>query len=430
MATTTSEEFERATDYRFKDEDIERAKALAGRWSPTGSREFLTTCTPDSMRNFARSYGDDNPLFGSEEYGPTTRWGGQIAPPMIPIALNLPLYGDRPKEKVKRPSFRGIHVFVSGSTWEWFRPLRAGDGLHSFGGTESVVEKKSEFAERSLLITYASVKFNQRAEIVAISRTLAIHTERKTAREKGKYAGIEPATYSEDDLAGIDAVYAAEEVRGATPRYWEDVSVGDALQPMAKGPLTTTDMIVFHAGGYGFTPYEPCANRLAYKNRQRIAPFYVKNQYGVPDVAQRVHWDNAWAQAIGNPMAYDYGVMRDCWLSHFLTDWMGDEGWLLSQSSEIRKFNYIGDSHILTGEVVGKRVDDGRHVVDIELRGTNQRGVVTCPGKATVALPSRADGPVRLPDPPADLASQAVSMLERHHEIVAEGREEAPAGST
>ena len=163
---------------------------------------------------------------------------------------------------------------------------------------------------------------------------------------------------------------------------------------MAKGPLTTTDMIVFHAGGYGFVPYEPCANRIAYKNRQRIAPFYVKNEYGVPDVAQRVHWDNAWAQAIGNPMAYDYGVMRDCWLSHYMTDWMGDEGWLVSQSSEIRKFNYIGDSHVFTGEVVGKRVEDGRCVVDIEMRGTNQRDVVTCPAKATVALPSREHGPV------------------------------------
>jgi acyl dehydratase len=429
MATTTSEEFEKATDYRFREEDIERATALVGRWSATGSREFLTTCTPDVMRNFARSYGDDNPLFGSEQYGPATRWGGQIAPPMIPIALNRPLFADRPRERPKRPSFRGIHVFVSGSTWQWFRPLQAGDGLYSFGGTESVVEKKSEFAERSLLITYASVKLNQRAEIVAVSRTLAIHTERKTAREKGKYSDIEPATYSEEDLARIDAVYAAEEPRGAVARYWEDVTVGEALPPMAKGPLTTTDMIVFHAGGYGFTPYEPCANRIAYKNRQRIAPFYVKNEYGVPDVAQRVHWDNAWAQAIGNPMAYDYGVMRDCWLSHYLTDWMGDDGWLLTQSSEIRKFNYIGDTHILTGEVVGKRVDDGRHVVDIEFRGTNQRDVVTCPGSATVALPSRAEGPVRLPEPPADLAAQSVAMLERHHEIVAEVPPTGSAGS-
>jgi hypothetical protein len=341
---------------------------------------------------------------------------------MIPIALNRPLYGDPPQERIKRPSFRGIHVFVSGSTWQWFRPLQDGDHLYSFGGTESVVEKKSEFAERSLLVTYASVKMNQRAEIVAISRTLAIHTERKTAREKGKYSALEPATYTDEDMEKIDAIYEAEEVRGAEPRYWDDVHVGDVLSPMAKGPLTTTDMIVFHAGGYGFVPYEPCTNRIAYKNRQRIAPFYVKNEYGVPDVAQRVHWDSAWAQAIGNPMAYDYGVMRDCWLSHYMTDFVGDDGWLVSQSSEIRKFNYIGDTHILTGEVVDKRQEDGRCVVDIEMRGTNQRDTVTCPAKATVALPSREHGPVRLPETPADVQAQAVAMLERHHEIVADRR--------
>jgi hypothetical protein len=189
---------------------------------------------------------------------------------------------------------------------------------------------------------------------------------------------------------------------------------------MAKGPLTETDMIVFHAGGYGFVPYEPCSNRVAYKNRLRIGPFYVKNEYGVPDVAQRVHWDSAWAQAIGNPMAYDYGVMRDCWLSHFLTDWMGDDGWLVSQSSQIRKFNYIGDSHVIIGEVVAKRVEDGRYLVDIEFCGTNQRDTVTCPATATVALPSREHGPVLLPEPPAELQEQAYALMARHNELTAE----------
>jgi hypothetical protein len=261
---------------------------------------------------------------------------------------------------------------------------------------------------------------NQRAEIVAISRTLAIHTERRTAREKGKYSAIEPATYSVDDLARLDAIYAAEQARGAEPRWWEDVHVGDALAPMAKGPLTTTDMIVFHAGGYGFVPYAPCSNRIAYDNRQRIAPFYVKDEHGVPDVAQRVHWDSDWARAIGNPMAYDYGVMRDCWLSHYLTDWMGDDGWLVTQSSEIRKFNYVGDSHVLTGEVVAKRIEDGRCLVDIEMRGTNQRDVVTCPGRATVALPSREHGAVVLPEPPADLRQQASERMARHGQLVEE----------
>jgi hypothetical protein len=339
---------------------------------------------------------------------------------MIAIGLNRPLLGDRVDAPAKRPSFRGIHVFVSGSTWNWYRPLIDGDELYSFGGTESVVEKASEFAERSVLVTYLSVKMDQRGDIVATSRTLAIHTERKTARDKGKYADIEPASYTVEDLAELDAIYAQEAARGAETRWWEDVEVGEELRPMAKGPLTTTDMIVFHAGGYGFVPYAPCSNRLAYENRQRIAPFYVKNEYGIPDVAQRVHWDNAWAQAIGNPMAYDYGVMRDCHLSHFITDWMGDDGWLVEQRSEIRKFNYVGDSHIITGEVVDKRINEHGCVIDIEMRGTNQRGVVTCPGRATVALPSRDHGPVSLPAPPADLQDTAHALMARHRELVAE----------
>src|SRR5438309_5299601 len=138
---------------------------------------------------------------------------------------------------------------------------------------------------------------NQRAEIVGIHRTIVINTERKAARDRGKYADIPDPAWTDEELAKIDEVYAAEGQRGSEPRWWEDVQVGAALGPMMKGPLTTTDMIVFHAGGYGFVPYGLKTGRLAYENRHRIAPFYVKNQYGVPDVAQRVHWDNEWAQA-------------------------------------------------------------------------------------------------------------------------------------
>jgi hypothetical protein len=100
---------------------------------------------------------------------------------------------------------------------------------------------------------------------------------------------------------------------------------------------------------------------------------------------------------------------------------MGDDGWLVQQSSEIRKFNYIGDTHIVTGEVVDKRIEDGRCLVEIEMRGTNQRDVVTCPGSAIVALPSREHGPVVLPEPPADLQEQAGQRMARHRRLAAEG---------
>src|SRR3546814_16581450 len=170
---------------------------------------------------------------------------------MIPIGLNRPLYGDAPKEKLKRPSFRVISVFCSGGTLDWYRPIYAGDHLFSFGGTESGVEKESEFAERSVFVTYVSVKMNQRAEIVAISRTLAIHTERKTAREKGKYSSIEPATYTDDDIAKLDEIYAYEHVQGAEKRWREDGNVGDVIPQMPQGPLNENTINLFTAGGLG-----------------------------------------------------------------------------------------------------------------------------------------------------------------------------------
>ena len=116
-------------------------------------------------------------------------------------------------------------------------------------------------------------------------------------------------------------------------------------------------------------------------------------------------------------MAYDYGVMRETWLTHYLTDWIGDDGWIVRQHDEIRKFNYIGDTQIITGEVVGKREEDGRCLVDIEFRATNQRGEVTAPADATVLLPSRERGPVRLPSAPDAVTHKATAMFARHCEL-------------
>ncbi len=186
---------------------------------------------------------------------------------------------------------------------------------------------------------------------------------------------------------------------------------------MVKGPLTVTEIIAFHAGGYGFVPYGLRSSRVGYKNRTRIRPFYIKNEMGVPDVAQRLHWDSAWAQAIGNPMAYDYGVMRQSWFQHHVTDWMGDDGCLLRLEDSIRKFNYQGDTQFLSGSVVDKRIEETGAVVDLELHMVNQRGLETANGTATVALPSRRSGLPRFGAVPSDLAQKAVEIHARHIEL-------------
>jgi acyl dehydratase len=407
-------------DHAIKDEDIEKAKLAIGHEQAGGMREYYSEATRDGIRNFALSYGDDNPLYTDFDYGKKTRWGAQIAPQMIMNCLSNPTFGDPLPDEIRKQQrglFSGIHVFVSGQSSEWYRPIYVGDELYGFGGAESVEEKKSEFAGRSVIRVHRGVRMNQRGEIVAINRMLAIMTERKESRERGKYMDIKPASYTPDDIAEIDAVYAAEQRRGAEPRYFEDVEEGEPLPKMAKGPFTLTDVISFHSGGSQLRPYGWGPSRLWHKTRQRIPKFFIENHMGIPDVAQRLHWESEWSQQIGNPMAYDYGIMRECWLNHFLNDWVGDDGWVFRQHDEMRKFNYIGDAHILTGEVTAKRVEDGRCYVDVEFRATNQRGTVTAPGNGTVLLPSREHGPVVLPDPPVEIRAKAQQIMARHREI-------------
>lgn len=418
-----SDEWKKAVDYSITDEDIERARKLTGFDEASRDAEYVQTVSVDSIRNFSHGAGNDNPLFCDPDYARTTRWGGVIAPGMMAGVINKPMKGDRAPDEIKalrKSLFKGVHVFVSGSTWDWYRPIYPGDTLYSFRGQESVEVKQSEFSGRSVIQVLRDVKVNQRAEVVAVYKILQVLTERKTAAKKGKYSDLKPATYTDEDIARIDAIYAAEQVQGAAKRDFASVKVGDSLGTMAKGPLTVTDVICFHAGGYGFTPYRPCVGRIAHKNRQRIPAFYVKNEYGVPDVAQRLHWDPLWAQAIGNPMAYDYGVMRENYLYHYLTDWCGDDGIVLHLHDEIRKFNYMGDVQTITGEVTGKRQENGQNLVDVTVRFVNQRGDETVRATAVIALPG--DGkPALYPEVPTDLAERAVKMMSRHWELSAKG---------
>lgn len=415
-----SEEWQKAVAYEILDEDIERQRKLIGFWEAQKTAEYVQTASEDSIRNWAYGCGDDNPLFTDPAYARKTRWGGVIAPGMMVGQVNKPMKGDPtpPEVKALRKSlFKGIHVFVSGSGWNFYRPVRPGDSIYSYGGDLTCEVKQSEFAGRSVIITSRRVKVNQRAEVVATYDILRVLTERKMAVKKGKNLSIQPATYTDEEWAEIEAAYAAEQVQGSAKRYFEDVQKGDSLGLQIKGPLTVTDVICFHAAGYGFTPYAPTANRRAHKNRQRIPAFYVKNEHGIPDVAQRLHWDPVWAQAIGNPMAYDYGVMRENYLWQYLNDWAGDDGIITHVHDEIRKFNFMGDVQRVTGEVLGKRTENGQNLVDVAVRFINQRGEETVRSTATIALPSK-DRPLPLyPEVPADMAETAVRMMARHWEL-------------
>jgi acyl dehydratase len=403
------------------DEAIARLRARIGVPEPWTRRPHYYRPNTDTFRIVAEAYGDDNPLYCDPEYATGSVWGGPIAPP--PLVGGDSLIGEDevtavPEDKrelMKGDPLRGVHAFYSASAREWWAPLRADHRIWRRNALVAVLDKPSEFAERAVHEWSANVFRDDDGTMLSGQYRLMIRTERSKAREKKKYDTIEPAHYTDDEIAAIEAEYAAGRRRGAEPRDWDDVEEGDTVGPMVKGPLTVTDMVCWHVGmGMGLYDVKPLA--LGAANRRRIPRFFHRDDQNVPDVMQRVHWDPEWARRAGNPTTYDYGRMRETWLIHLCTDWMGDDAWLWKLECEFRGFNYVGDTHHLTGTIVRKYLADGdRPAVDLELAATNQRGAVTTPGTATILLPSQEHGPVRLPDAPGgarDLETALVAVGE------------------
>ncbi len=340
------------------------------------------------------------------EYGSKTRWGSAIASPAL-VGGDTLIGEDEVTEVapehralMQGDPLRGVHAFYAASAREWWAPLTPLKRTYRRNALVAALDKTSEFAGRAVHEWTAQVFRDETGAMLSGQYRLMVRTERAAARERKKYDHIQIAPYTDEQIAEIDAQYGAEVSRGAEPRWWEDVNEGDTVGPMVKGPLTVTDMICWHAGmGMGLYGVKPL--RLGYRNRQRIPRFFQRDDLNVPDVMQRVHWDPEFARRAGNPTTYDYGRMRETWLIHLCTDWMGDDAWLWKLECEFRRFNYVGDTQWLLGTVVRKYLADGeRPAVDLELWATNQREDVTTPGTATVLLPSRGYGAVRLPDPP------------------------------
>jgi acyl dehydratase len=409
-----------ASEGSITDEGVARLRARIGVPEPHPVPPHYTVAGVDAFRHVAEAYGDDNPLWSDEDYASDTCWGGVLAPP--PLVGGDSLIGvDEVKEVpaehrdlMRGDPLRGVHAFYSASAREWWAPLRPDQRVTRRNALVGVLEKSSAFAQRAVHEWTAQVFQQAAGPILSAQYRLMIRTERAKARERKKYDAIELRPYGDDEIAAIESQYASEQRRGAETRFWEDVGVGDPVGPMVKGPLTVTDMVCWHVGmGMGLYGVKPL--RLGYQNRMRIPRFFHRDDLNVPDVMQRVHWDPEFARRSGNPTTFDYGRMRETWLIHLCTDWMGDDGWLWKLDCEFRLFNYVGDTQWLSGSVTSRYLaENGRPAVDLELASTNQRGEVTTPGRATILLPSREYGPVKLPDPPGgaqnlEEALQAIS---------------------
>lgn len=402
---------EQAASYGvLTDASFERARLRTG--VPVRLRPpHITEVHVDATRHFAYGYGDDNPLFCDPDHAATTRWGGVIAPPNFVYCMGESAAPEPTPEQralLKGDPFAGLGSYQAVMEFEYYRPLRIGDRCSMIRAQVGVQDKASRFGGRTAHVTNDFLFANGDGEVVTIQRGTWINAERHTTKASSSASTpLELPPYTDDELAEIDAAYDAETRRGSTPRYFEDVEIGEEIQQRVKGPLLVTDVVVWHVGwGMQLTP--PGAFGISRKVRRKAPGLYPRNARNVPDTVQRLHWDPERAHELGIPMSYDYGAMRETWLTHALTDWMGDDGWLFKLRCEHRKFNYVGDTTWVRGRVVDKVQVDGRNEVHLEVSCHNQRGETTTPGTAVVLLPTRQEAVV-LPAPPAD---SLVELLE------------------
>jgi len=163
--------------------------------------------------------------------------------------------------------------------------------------------------------------------------------------------------------------------------------VGDVVPPIVKGPMTVTGFIAY-AQGWGGLYIR--ANKLAWKQLVKHPGLGLPNAVGIPDVPERVHWENDLATDVGTPAAYDYGPERCSWLTHHVTNWMGDSGFLRRHNSQIRRHNPVGDWMTINGTVTAITTDtDGSPLVEITQEARQQDGELSATGVALVRLPSR-----------------------------------------
>ena len=137
--------------------------------------------------------------------------------------------------------------------------------------------------------------------------------------------------------------------------YWDDVQEGTELPDLVKNP--TTQQLVMYAGASG--------------------DYY------------QIHYDKDFAKNNELDDVILHGALKNAFLGHLVTKWMGPEGDLKRLACQYRGMDIPGTPITAKGVVTRKYQEQGVNLVDCEIWLENQKGEKTTPGSATVALPRR-----------------------------------------
>jgi hypothetical protein len=376
----------RMSDGVIDDAMIESMRAKTGIELRIGHSTNNEEATRLAVAKFVGGIGDTNGLWTDADHGRASDYGAPVAPPSFVI-------GCFSGTQFGWPGLGGFHTATQMASYTpiyWGDVIKASCVYDGFTGP-----RPSRFAGRMVTDSFTNDYVNQHGEQVARIRWQVVNYERAAARDRSGSRKVEiPHPWTDEEVLRIEQRMLAQRPRGAEPRYWEDLQIGDAIDVLTKGPIGLTDEVAFIAGGG--TPIPRLKAHAAALADYAVHPAWAFRDpvTGAREPIYAVHYNKAAANAMGVAFQYDVGFQRQCWQSHLLTNWCGDSGWVKRVTAQYRGFVYLSDVIDLGGVITGKSVDEaGEHIVEIVTSAINQRGADVMPGTAVVALPTRSGPP-------------------------------------
>ena len=143
-------------------------------------------------------------------------------------------------------------------------------------------------------------------------------------------------------------------------KLWEDVEAGEVL-PVLNFPITTKTLVLAVCGTRDLMPY---------------------------------HHDPAYSKSVGNRDMFVNTMFEQALFGRFVTDWCGPDSDFRQTGLQMLNQLCPGDVAKVEGTVTEKLEENGEYRVKLQLSASNDIGVAAT-GTATMAMPSRAGGPVK-----------------------------------
>ena len=374
----------------------EWGSSMAGPSFPRPVCYFNTQVTRDSIKHFVDAIGDINPLYRDREYAKGTKYGCLIAPPTILYTIALAHY----PEPLESPPLVEYPPLYTGDDYEWYAPICEGDEIDWKTVFPTKIEMKQTKTAGATAFIYGRHEFSRHQggiPLAACNFWVLVYDRNEfqywPAEKKEKVSEIPKfPEYTEEYIKEVYAAQDRETVRGATPRFWEDVEVGEELTPVVRGPFTVDESVawIIGSGEYFF-----CSDRL-------FRMIHDHTGWGEYHPELKVYLNFKHGTYEFNPKGVGgWAAQRTTWVDMMLTNWVGDDGFVWKLRSEHRRRGGYGNVFWCRANVTRKYTENGHFCLDLEHRVEDQTSALILRGTASVLLPSREHGPVIYPTPPS-----------------------------